>query len=135
MMTLHGAEVSHPENVIGISSSECISVHELYTCSCLRQFWQLWQKYHRLSGLTANIYFSQLWRLGGPRSRHQLTQCMVVLSSQMAIFLLWFEVVESRERKRALCLFVRALNTHSYGLHLIMPSPPKGPTSKYHHRF
>lgn len=39
--------------------------------------WAAVTKYHNLGSLTKKIYFSQLWRLASPISRHKQIQCLV----------------------------------------------------------
>lgn len=42
-----------------------------WLCRCLNPFRLLYQKHHILGSLeTTNIYFSQFWRLGNPKSWH-----------------------------------------------------------------
>lgn len=96
-------------------------------------------KYHKLSGKTTGIYFSQFWRLESLRSR-----CWQIQFLGRALFLVCRQppshcvLTRRREREEAAlwCLLTRALISSWRPTLVISSKPihlPKGLISKYHH--
>lgn len=92
-----------------------------------------------LGGLTTNIYFTQSWKLGSPRSRCLQIRCLQIRCLVRTCFLVCRLLsshctccMVEREQKRRqglISLLIRALGFHLGGLIFMTKLPPKDPTS------